>query len=127
MSSVSGVVLSISSRDHSLGDDDDNRLPLPVEALNGWLTDQRGDHRVLTELTRHMGGNKHPQLRVFGGGFNYLDEDGFAELVLSQPWEFPENVVLIINPEEGPSRVFSACPLTSPPSPPGTTESTSRA
>lgn len=37
------------------------------------------------------------------------DEDGtvrFAQFVMSRDWHFPENVVLIMQPEEGGTKVF---------------------
>lgn len=37
---------------------------------------------------------------------NYLDEDAFAEAFLALPWTDPENVVLIMQPEDGPTKVY---------------------
>ena len=52
------------------------------------------------------GGSKHPQVDVFGGGFNYFPNDEFAAFVLSLPWQCQENVALLVNPENGPTKVF---------------------
>ncbi len=62
--------------------------------------------RPLADLTDHMPCGKHPQTFVFGGGYNYFPEDEFAEFVMAIEWQCPENVVLVINPEEGPTRVW---------------------
>jgi hypothetical protein len=37
---------------------------------------------------------------VAGGGFNYFPEDNFAEFATALPGSHPENVVLVIEPEE---------------------------
>lgn len=39
-------------------------------------------------------------------GYNWFDEDEFAAFVLSVDWNWPENVVLTIQPEEGETRVW---------------------
>lgn len=90
MSWVSGVTLQV-----DLGEDTDI-----VEAvIVPWLKSE--GHGTLEHVEDHYGGRKHPQVTVFGGGFNYLDDDALAELVMKQRWNNPGNVVLLINPEEG--------------------------
>lgn len=74
------------------------RLNLYLEA-NGFAS-------RFEELSDHYGGGRHPQQFVFGAGINYFDEDGFANYAMSLPWESPENVVLVIQPEDGPTRVW---------------------
>jgi len=58
-------------------------------------------------VANQYGGGKISPCKVFGAGINALDEDGFAEAVMALPWTFPENVLLVIQPEEGPTRVWS--------------------
>lgn len=75
--------------------------------MNGWLRDKKGAAGwELGLVSDHYAGGKHPQQYVAGGGFNYFAEDEFATFVLGLPWEHPENVVLVIQPEDGPTRVF---------------------
>lgn len=95
MSHVSGIMLIC---DEPLSDED------LAELVNSFLPEQfRG---ALRPLHQHFGGNKGPQLTAFGAGISWIDEDGFAASVLAHHWESPENVVLVIQPEEGPTRVF---------------------
>lgn len=77
-----------------------------VERINAWL--EGHGHGRLVSVGASYGGNKCPQVEVWGGAFNYLREDEFAAFVMGLPWEDPENVVLLINPEEGPTRIWRA-------------------
>ena len=100
MSIVSGVVLCTSCVEFQSGDEDS---PVVLfEEINKWL----GSRGRLTRVEDSFGGSKHPQMYVAGGGFNYFPEDEFAAFVMALPWEEPENVVLIIEPENGATRVF---------------------
>jgi hypothetical protein len=76
----------------------------PVEEIKAWIAEHRMGQ--LAQVDDHFGGWKHPQCDVFGGGFNFLDEDAFADFVLAREWDHPERVVLVIQPEEGATRVF---------------------
>ena len=109
MSVVSGVTLicglgETGSADPDVYDDDGTLLLKKLNAYLGSLEEHRSPEFV--ELSDQYGGYKHPQHLVFGAGINYLDEDRFAKEILSWPWKNPENVVLIIQPEEGDTRVF---------------------
>lgn len=95
MSWVSGVVLATGSHEPQALRDQ----------VDAWLA---GRHGPLRWLEDEFGGPKHPQMRLGAAGLNYLREDEFAALVLSLPWEEPEHVVLLIKPEEGPTRVWRA-------------------
>lgn len=96
MSVVSGVTLIF-----SLGEDDDALCG----AINWWLDDH--GFGPLKPLDDHYGGSKHPQINALGGGYNAFLEDEFAQFIMSREWRAPENVVLVIQPEEGPTRVFA--------------------
>lgn len=100
MSVVSGVTLQTSLSEKKA----DDEIPPQIARINAWLT-SRGKGE-LCEVSGHYGGRKHPQVLVFGGGFSCLDEDEFAKLVMAEKWEEPENVVLLINPEDGPTQIF---------------------
>jgi len=105
MSVVSGVTLLCSLE--GCGEEYDEDGIRILSRLN-WYLEALGSASHFEELSEHYGGGKHPQQFVFGAGVNYLDEDRFAEFVLSLPWEDPENVVLVIQPEDGPTRVWRA-------------------
>lgn len=61
------------------------------------------------EVSDHAGGYKHPQCRVYVAGINYLDDaDRFAARVLDLQWKYPENLVIVVQPEDGATRVWQA-------------------
>lgn len=95
MSVVSGVTFLC-----TLGETD------VVEVLEALASETTGYPVQFTEVQAHYGGNKHPQQTICGAGLNYFDEDAFAARVLAYPWVYPENVVLVIQPEDGPTRVW---------------------
>ena len=101
MSVVSGVVLCTSCCEEEVSEDGPAVLFVQI---NEWLSSRGLFHLVLVEDS--FGGTKHPQMFVAGGGFNCFPEDDFAAYVIALPWENPERVVLIIQPEEGETRVF---------------------
>src|SRR5215467_8254370 len=101
---VSGVTLMTALADEPSDSHRTTDCPDNWGAVNQWLAEHH--HGSLVMLDEHYGGNKHPQCHVGGGGFNYLSEDDFAAFVMSLPWERPDNVVLVIQPEEGRTRVF---------------------
>lgn len=100
MSQVSGVTL-ICDLIESESDDGAELL----EKLNSILKKYKGNDEF-AELSQHYGGHKHPQCLAFGAGVNFLDEDEFAQDVMALDWQCPENVVLVIRPEEGATRVW---------------------
>ena len=101
MSVVSGVTLIVSTCEDGL---EDGSLLASINAFAS--SDRTAGRTALSELTNYYGGGKHPQLHAFGAGINYFDEDRFAAFILSLPWEHPENVVLVIQPEAGATRIF---------------------
>lgn len=100
MSVVTGIILSMSVCEEHVEDE----TPPAVVALNAWLQDN--GFTPLRPVEEHFGGNKHPQLRVFGCGYNHFPEDEFIAQVATTDWEYPANVILIVNPETGPARVW---------------------
>lgn len=100
MSIVSGITLHVGVLD----DHEDNA---PVwNKINEFLASK--DVRPLVRVDDHYGGSKHPQCAVYGAGYNYFSsvEDEFAAFIISLEWGDPENVVLIIQPENGPTKVY---------------------
>lgn len=99
MSHVTGVVLIFSIAEEGAGD-----FPkyTNLGLINTWL-EERG-FESLYDQSKASAGNRHPQIIVCIGGYNYFPEEDFVIFVLSLPWELPENFSLIINPEDGPAQ-----------------------
>ena len=106
MSVVTGVVLCMSSCEDSIDTPDGllDEVPLLTE-INRWLT--KNHYGTLYELSRLAGGRKHPQMFFAAGGFNGLGMDAdFIAMVMALPWLEPENLVLVMQPENGPTMVY---------------------
>lgn len=103
MSVVSGVTLQTGLEDYIERDGGPDLVPL-IEEINAWLKEKGCAPLVSVEAA--YGGSKHPQVRVYGCGFNYFPKDEFVKFVMGIEWQQPESVVLLINPEEGATRVF---------------------
>ncbi len=100
MSRVSGIVLMISAGEEV----EEGVRPAAVRSLDDWCA---GNGCLpLVDVTDMTPRGKHPQVLIYGGGYNNLDEEAFAAAFMAQAWECPENAVLIINPEEGPAEVY---------------------
>jgi hypothetical protein len=98
MSVVSGVILTYSVAEVQTRGDG-----FPKRHLGAWL-----DQANFPPLIAVDGATAswHPGCEILIGGYNHFDEAGFASFVQSLPWSFPENVVLIIEPDEGPTQVI---------------------
>jgi hypothetical protein len=108
VSVVTGVVLICSSWDGDEEDEHGNDVPTPtINALNVWLS-ERG-FGELKSVEKGAGGNKHPQLCIYAAGYNHFGsyEDEFAQVVITADWKEPLNVILVMQPEEGATRVFA--------------------
>lgn len=92
MSYVTGVVLVCALEDE------------PIARLNQWLENQ--ERAVLVDQSCISGGDKHPQCAIYTAGYNYFPEDEFAAVFLGAGWEYPANAVLIMQPEQGATRIF---------------------
>lgn len=107
MSYVDSILLCISCAEDSVEAESSglefDTYPL-VDKINAWLAEC--GFRPLVDITDHMGGTKHSQMCVFGAAFNYFaSRDEFRAMVISLPWEYPEEVVLLMNPEDGATEV----------------------
>ena len=94
MSVVTGVLLLT-----SVGDEDNaETFSRKTADLDEAYQPLRGD------VSGSLRTRKHPQFCVYGGGINYFSEkhrDQLIAMFREFPWEWPENAVLILQPEEG--------------------------
>ena len=96
MSVVTGVML-IASYEEALAE------------VQAWLEEKC--EVQLVDVADHAGGGKHPQFEAWSAGINHFDaEDEFVRFVLTRKWECPENVVLILKPEQDATRTFRPFP-----------------
>ena len=103
MSVVTSVILTMTAGEDGF-DEEFNGGTTKLDALNETLADH--GKMPLACLTDHMCRGKHPQTLTFGGGYNYFPTEAFTVAVQGIEWAYPENVVLIIQPEEGPTSVW---------------------
>lgn len=77
----------------------------PAREICNWL--KLREFGPPMEQTPTYGGTKHPQCRVLGAGYNYFHvEKEFIKFIQNLEWDNPENTILIIQPEEGSTRVY---------------------
>jgi hypothetical protein len=102
MSTVTGVVLCT-----SVSEEDD-----PLREILAMLADWN-QKWTLQPVEDHFGGDKHPQMMVLGGGFNHFEGhwERLVAAVVTARWRNPENVLLILQPEDSGTSVFGAAPL----------------
>lgn len=96
MSVVTGVTLHF----------EENYNTSVLTQINRWLATH--NFGPLVPVERYFGGNKHPQINLCGAGYNYFTcEEEFIHFITKEiHWDHEENMVLIINPEEGPAKVY---------------------
>lgn len=94
MSRVTGIVLTCSAEASIVNGDN-------ITKIDKWLYDHH--YAVLADLTGHCSGNEH---YVYGAEYNHFYEKEFIDYFNGLKWEYPENVVLIIKPEEGKTLVI---------------------
>lgn len=95
MSVVTGIVIC-----HSLSDDS-----LAIAEINAWLVGQ--DKSPLHQLDEKMCNGKHPQMIVWGGGYDFLDDEAFIDFFKNREWKEPDQVFMVFNPENDPICVIS--------------------
>ncbi|MGH7947335.1 MAG: hypothetical protein ACREF9_20370 [Opitutaceae bacterium] len=101
MSVVTGFVLIC-----SVGEDLERAEAPPgnLARINEWLC-HRGFSALVDLAEGHAVGNKHPQLFLYSAGYNDFPEDEFIAFFHTLMWETPERCVLVLQPEEGETRV----------------------
>lgn len=106
MSVVTGVMVFCTCGEDSTCDSD---WPVQFELLNTWLRQQGCYGELVAVDTARTGGTKNPQFNAAAAGFNYFAADDFAAVFLSLQWDFPENALLVMQPEDGPTIVVRPC------------------
>lgn len=100
MSYVSTVTLIC-----GFGETDDETGRTIADKLNAYGGHEHG--LGFTNVAMQYGGSKFAQQFVFGAGINYLgDEQAFADYVMRLGWRDPESVVLLIDTEDQPTRIW---------------------
>ncbi|HLJ64633.1 MAG TPA: hypothetical protein VKT70_11040 [Stellaceae bacterium] len=101
MSAVTGFVLIYTLAEDVMSAE---HPPGSVARINQWLAER--NFEAPAELAdRYASGNKHPQLYLHAAGYNHFPEDAFIDFFATLPWQCPENVILILQPEAGATRI----------------------
>jgi hypothetical protein len=100
MSVVTGIVICHSCVEGYEETDDGSDKYAVIEELNDFL--KKYEKSPLHRLDEHMCNGKHPQMIVWGGGYNYFPNEEFLEFFRSRKWNEREEVFMVFNPEEGP-------------------------
>lgn len=102
MSVVTSILLTVSSTESGF-DPEVNDIGKICRINNFIRSHGKSD---LHFLTPHMCNGKHPQTLTHGGGYNNFPNDAFINFVAGIDWDDPENVVLVLQPEEGATIVW---------------------
>ena len=102
MSVVTGFVLMCAMGEDLMAAE---RPPGSVAQIKVWITG-RNFQAPAEVAERHASGDKHPQLYLYAAGYNYFPEDEFIAFFQTLQWECPENVVMVLQPETGATRVI---------------------
>ena len=79
--------------------------PGNVALINAWLAARK--FGPLTDCARlASAGDKYPQFLMYLAGYNHFPEDDFVAFFRTVEWENPENVVLVLKPEDGRTRIY---------------------
>ena len=97
MSKVSGIILT-----YALAEPLMHGRDFPSREINDWLGAK--DLQPLIWVDGAAAG-WHPGCSIAIGGYNHFDEAGFSMFIERLPWAYPEDVVLVIHPDDGGARV----------------------
>ncbi|MDK2767326.1 MAG: hypothetical protein KYX69_06360 [Sphingomonas sp.] len=98
MSKVSGIILTYSVAEPVIHGPD-----FPSYQINDWLGAKELQPLVLVD---GAAADWHPGCCIAIGGYNHFDEAGFSTFIRSLPWAYPDDVVLVIHPDDGGARVI---------------------
>jgi hypothetical protein len=94
MSSWTEVLLAATLLEDISPEDAPSIFPA-VEHINSWLRENRYGELFLIDHPTRQAPNA-----CFAGSFNHLDITGFIEAVKSAPWEWSEQVQLLLRQED---------------------------
>ena len=79
-----------------------------VEVFNEKLREWDPTYRQeFAQTEEWYGGKKRLEVRLIGGAFDgFACEDQLVAFFLERDWEFPEEAVLVIHPQEGEALVY---------------------
>ena len=107
MSVVTCVILSVSLSEGGCGFNDGDTAK--IDNINSWIAANSNTTTIngpLWEISDHAGGSKRPQAFIFIGGLNHLREEEFVDFLRTIDWDEPEDVVLVMMPEQEATRVW---------------------
>jgi len=94
MSRVTNAILTAHVGPH--GDSD-----AEIDSVNRFLREtEAGGHGEFIEVTRHAGGTKHMECRVYLSAFNHADTDVILRAVDQAPWLDKEMVQVFVKEQE---------------------------
>lgn len=97
MSTTTGVVLCYQETEA--------KSEILLSQINRWLAER--DHRPIALVDNAAGGERpHLGMRVACGGFKNLEDNEFASAVMALTWEFPYNVVLIMDLDGNSTAIY---------------------
>lgn len=70
-----------------------------TETIDAWLQEKYYGVK-LARLDEHATGTKYMQARVYGTSINFLDVQGFIDVVRATKWVWPEYVQLFMKEED---------------------------
>ncbi len=72
--------------------------------VNAWL--QERHYQLLGDLRPLFNGSKAPEIHAYGAAYNMFPDGEFIELVCSRRWEIPEDVLLVVRPQDAPPATY---------------------
>ena len=78
--------------------------PKNILALDEWLLEN--EFSELHPVDDFCCNGKHPQVHMRGGGYNYFKNKEFVLFFLGIKWDYPDTVLLVLHPEEGPIECY---------------------
>lgn len=81
---------------------EDEQAKSNMQKINDWLCENNcGAFRFpLGAIDAAVGGTKSLDCEIFVGAFNYLNVEGFADLVFSLSWEWPDEVQILVKNQD---------------------------
>lgn len=94
MSVVTGIVLTVSCGEKHEA----------LDLIQAWVKEK--GFGPLVDVASESGGSKHPQIFIYTAGYNYFPNEEFVTFFLEIAWKYPDEVVLVLQPEDGATEVY---------------------